>query len=131
MLRKIKNWFSKNDDNIEFHTPQNQEAKFILKVDGILMGTLSYEKGYWHFAYTDEFKKHIRDYNLIVGFPDVNKTYQSEILWPFFQIRIPGLKQPAIKEILEKENINEANEVELLKRFGKKSISNPYELTFS
>ncbi len=46
----------------------------------------------------------------------------------FFQTCIPGLKQPAVKEILDKENINVENEAALLKRFGKKTISNPYEL---
>jgi len=50
------------------------------------------------------------------------------LLWPFFGIRIPGLKQPAIQEILRNENIETDNDVELLKRFGQKTISNPYEL---
>lgn len=67
-------------------------------------------------------------YNHIAGFSNLNKVYKNETLWPFFRIRIPGLKQPAVKEILKKENINETNELELLKRFGHKTISNPYEL---
>jgi hypothetical protein len=58
----------------------------------------------------------------------LTKVYRKDSLWPFFLVRIPGLKQPAIKEIIEKENIDTENEVELLKRFGQKSISNPYEL---
>ena len=60
--------------------------------------------------------------------PDLDKVYKKETLWPFFLVRIPGLKQPAIKEIIEKENIDSQNEAALLKRFGKHSISNPYEL---
>jgi HipA-like protein len=86
------------------------------------------EKGEWYYKYADDFKSHSEEYNRIVGFPDLDKTYKSDSLWPFFQIRIPGLKQPAIQEILEKEKIDQANEVALLKRFGKKTISNPYEL---
>ncbi|KAK6033622.1 hypothetical protein OSTOST_00220 [Ostertagia ostertagi] len=43
-------------------------------------------------------------------------------------IRIPGLKQPAIQEILKREKIDSGNDIELLKRFGQKTISNPYEL---
>jgi HipA-like protein len=132
MLRRIKNWFSKTGiGNIEVQAPENKNAKFILKVDGIAMAELEYKKEFWHFKYTEEFKKVSEKYNLIVGFRDINKEYKSEILWPFFQIRIPGLKQPAIKEILENEHLNENNEVELLKRFGKRSISNPYELVYS
>lgn len=130
MLRKIINWFSKSGDNYEMQVqlPKDEEAKFILKVDGLRIGTLYCEKGEWYFKYTEEFKEHSNEYNRIVGFSDLNKTYKSDTLWPFFQIRIPGLKQPAIQEILEKEKIDKDNEVALLKRFGQKSISNPYEL---
>jgi HipA-like protein len=130
MLRKIKKWFSKSEDELDMQVqlPKGEEAKFILLVDDIRIGTLYCKKGDWFFQYTDDFKKHTGEYNRITGFPDLNKTYQSEILWPFFQIRIPGLKQPAIQEILQNENIDKANEVALLKRFGKKTITNPYEL---
>jgi HipA-like protein len=130
MIRKIINWFSKSEDelDVQVQLPKDEEAKFILKVDDISIGTLYCHKGAWYFKYTDEFKKHSDEYNRITGFPDLNKTYQSDMLWPFFQIRIPGLNQPAIREILEKEKIDKANEVALLKRFGQKTITNPYEL---
>ncbi|SDW84945.1 HipA N-terminal domain-containing protein [Hydrobacter penzbergensis] len=130
MLRKIKNWFSKSDDDteLEVQLPKEEDAKFILTVDNIRIGMLYCDKGDWYFKYTEDFKDHSNEYNRIVGFPDLNKTYKSETLWPFFQIRIPGLKQPAIQEILENEKINKENEAALLKRFGQKSISNPYKL---
>ena len=127
MLRKIKNWFSKSDDDteLEVQLPKEEDAKFILTVDNIRIGMLYCDKGDWYFKYTEDFKDHSNEYNRIVGFPDLNKTYKSETLWPFFQIRIPGLKQPAIQEILENEKINKENEAALLKRFGQKSNSNP------
>lgn len=130
MFRKLVNWFSKSGDDYEMQVqlPKDEEAKFILMVDNLRIGTLFCEKGEWFFKYTEEFKQHSDEYNRIVGFSDLNKTYKSDILWPFFQIRIPGLKQPAVQEILEKEKIDKDNEVALLKRFGQKSISNPYEL---
>lgn len=130
MLSKIKKWFSKSEDNLEMQVqlPKDEEAKFILMVDDISIGTLHCQKGEWFFKYTDDFKKHTGGYNRITGFPDLNKTYQSDMLWPFFQVRIPGLKQPAIQEILEEEKIDKANEVALLKRFGRKTITDPYEL---
>lgn len=130
MLRKFINWFSKSDDELdmEVQLPKDEAAKFILMVDDIRIGTLYCEKGQWYFKYTDDFKSHSDVYTRITGFPDLNRTYKSDILWPFFQIRIPGLKQPAIRKILEKENIDKANEVALLKRFGQKTITNPYEL---
>jgi len=130
MIRKIKNWFAKgdSDSNWMLELPKDQTAKFILKVDNIQVGSLYCDKGLWYFKYSSEFKKHLSTYNRIVGFPDVDKIYESETLWPFFRIRIPGLKQPAIREIMSKEKIDESNEVELLKRFGHRTISNSYEL---
>lgn len=130
MMRKILNWFSKNDyeSGIQINVPKNEEAKFILKVDKIRMGTLYCKDGDWYFKYSNEFKDRSDEYNRIVGFPDLNKTYKSETLWPFFQIRIPGLKQPSVQEIIKEEKIDQTNEAALLKRFGKKTISNPYEL---
>lgn len=129
-MRKFLNWFSKSDNEseIRINVPKNEEAKFILKVDKIRMGTLYCKDGEWHFKYCNEFKKRSEEYNRIIGFPDLNKTYKSETLWPFFQIRIPGLKQPSIQKILKEEKIDQNNEAELLKRFGKKTITNPYEL---
>lgn len=127
MLKKLKSWFGKNPDDQVVQLPKDKDAKFLLLVDGIKVGYLTSRQGEWFFTYSEDFKKH-PDYNLITGFPELNKVYKSEELWPFFRIRIPGLKQPVVQEILEKENINKDDEVELLKRFGKKTIANPYEL---
>ncbi|MBP2614908.1 HipA N-terminal domain-containing protein [Chryseobacterium jejuense] len=103
---------------------------FNLFLKDLKVGVLSYSKesSIWHFEYSEEFKNNSNDYNLIIGFPDINKKYESDKLWPFFNIRIPGLKQPKVKEILIKENISPDDNVQLLERFGKRSISNPFEL---
>jgi len=47
------------------------------------------------------------------------------------KIPLPGLKQPAIQEILKNEEIDKGNEIALLKRFGRKTITNPYELVMA
>lgn len=132
MIRKIWNWFSKDEDDATLHLPKNEKVTFTLKIDKVEVGTLRCDNGVWEFAYAEEFKnEYSEDYKRIAGFPMLDKVYKKETLWPFFLIRIPGLKQPAIKEILEKENIDTGNEVALLKRFGQRSISNPYELVSS
>ncbi|UKT65022.1 HipA N-terminal domain-containing protein [Pedobacter mucosus] len=131
MIKYFKRLFSKSEElhpEMEVHLPKDENATFELKVDKLVIGTLQCENGEWKFKYTDDFKKHRNEYNHIAGFSNLDKTYINDTLWPFFQTRIPGLKQPAVKEILKKEHINESNELELLKRFGKKTISNPYEL---
>jgi len=129
-MKKVFKWFGKQEENLEVQVslPKDEEAKFLLKVDDIRVAVLSCKAGEWYFKYTEDFKSYSDEYNYIVGFPDLNRIYQSPILWPFFQVRIPGLKQPAVQEILKKENIDQENEVALLKRFGAKTITNPYEL---
>jgi HipA-like protein len=126
--KQIKKWFGKGDEDIATHLPKEEKATFILTVDDFKMGILHCENGIWEFKYTDEFKKRSKEYTLIVGFPDIDKTYRSETLWPFFRIRIPGLKQASVQEVIKKEQIDQENEAALLKRFGRKTISNPYEL---
>lgn len=129
MFSKLRKLFSKGEEeDYSAELPKDERIRFNLMVDHLMLGTLTSANGEWIFEYTDEFKQHQQEYMRIVGFPDLNKTYRSDTLWPFFRIRIPGLKQPAIQEIIRDENIDQENEAALLKRFGRKSISNPYEL---
>jgi hypothetical protein len=39
------------------------------------------------------------------------------------------LGQPRIREIIKAEQLDINNEAQLLRRFGRKTIANPYELT--
>jgi len=122
--------FGKGGDNdVMLHLPEDERALFALMIDDIEIGRLECEAGTWTFVYSDKFRnEYSLEYERIIGFPKLDKVYQKDSLWPFFLTRIPGLKQPAIKEILEKEKIDGENEAALLKRFGRRSISNPYEL---
>lgn len=128
MIKKLKKFFSKGDSDFSMHLPKEEKTSFILKLDDLVVGKLSCENGTWNFQYSSEFKEKSEKYKPIVGFPDLDKVYKSDTLWPFFRIRIPGLKQPLIKEILQQENIDVRNEVALLKRFGERTIANPYWL---
>ncbi len=120
----------KTEENQELITPTDEKATFSLKYKNIVVGNLRVENGTWKFSYSDEFKTQ----NIIaplVDFPEVNRMYESEDLWPFFSHRIPGMGQPQVQEIIRKENIDKNNDVVLLKRFGHRSISNPFELNFA
>ncbi len=125
MLNKIINWFRKEEENDGLGLPQSEKEIFFLKLDDIHVGILECKNGSWYFQYSDAFKQQ-EDLNKIPGFSDLNKIYTSESLWPFFQIRIPGLGQPAIKDIIKEEKLDFNNEAALLKRFGHKTISLPY-----
>ena len=131
ILKTISSLWAKDTSEAPSLVPQEAPASFVLMVDGITIGHLSHQGDTWVFLYSQEFKSRSQEYHAIVGFPHLDRVYESKNLWPFFLIRIPGLKQPAVQEVLKKESINANSEVDLLKRFGRKSIANPYELLYS
>lgn len=63
-----------------------------------------------------------------MDFPDLDKHYRSEDLWPFFAVRIPSLEQPAVQRAVQDMKLDAHNEVDLLRAFGKKTIANPFVL---
>ena len=127
-VKKVIEYFNKHTEGHEdIKTPEDVYAEFKLKYKSLVIGFLVLNNGEWIFKYSDEFKEQDK-LNPITQFPDKDKVYTNKELWPFFTIRIPGLNQPQVKEIMEEEDIDRQNEVELLERFGKETISNPYEL---
>lgn len=128
MIKKLFDWFAKSENLDSKPLAINEIHKFALLYNELVIGFLEAEKGFWKFYYSEEFKKKKNELSYITGFPELEKIYVSEELWPFFKIRIPGLGQPRVRKTIEKENISPKDEPALLKRFGKKSISNPYQL---
>lgn len=124
MMDRAKEWlgFTKT-----VKAPPEVRAKFLLKYDDLVVGTLSVEDGVWKFEYSDEFR-HEQNMRPIVEFPDVNKVYENEDLWQFFASRIPSPELPEVGEILQREHIAEDDAVSLLKRFGKQTIASPFQL---
>jgi hypothetical protein len=57
-----------------------------------------------------------------------DRTYESRKLWQFFASRIPSPARAEVVEILEREQIEEDDAVSLLKRFGRRTVTNPFEL---
>ena len=110
--------------------PPEAHAKFLLTYHDLLVGTLTVENGVWKFEYSDKFKSE-DELRPIVEFPDLDKTYVNEDLWQFFASRIPSTEQPEVEEILKREHVKEDDAIGLLKLFGKRTIANPFELTFA
>jgi HipA-like protein len=107
--------------------PTDASSEFNLVYKGATIGILSIRGGKWSFRYTEEFRRDGRIKPLMI-FPDKDKTYESKELWPFFSMRIPSLKQPSIRAVVDDEHIDEHDQVKLLRRFGRRTISNPFEL---
>ena len=100
----------------------DNDATFNINLGKLLVGTLLYSDGMWHFSYSDEFKIQNRVLPL-ANFPSKDKEYSARELWPFFASRIPSNAQLQIEKDKPQENI-----VTLLQRFGRRTVANPYEL---
>jgi HipA-like protein len=127
LMDKAKEWlgFARN-----VKAPPEAHAKFLLTYDDLLVGTLTVEGGVWKFEYSDNFRSE-PELRPLVEFPDVDKVYVNEDLWQFFASRIPSTEQPEVEKILKREHVKEDDAVGLLKLFGKRTIANPFELTFA
>jgi HipA-like protein len=116
-------WSEGHDDVI---MSSADSATFCVNLNKLLVGTLEYYDSKWHFSYSDQFKSQNK-ISPLTNFPSKDKEYVSEELWPFFSSRIPSNAQLQISDDKrEKESI-----VDLLKKHGKKTITNPYELLYT
>ncbi len=127
MIKELMQLFKQTEGYENVSTPQDVYETFLLNYKNLLIGELSLKHGEWEFVYSEAFKDQ-DNIKPLIAFPIVNKLYKSSDLWPFFFTRIPSLHQPEIQEAIKSHNLNEHNEVELLKYFGKKTITNPFEL---
>ncbi len=132
MIENLKKILSREGGREYIQPSKEEKADFLLRVrertgHTLDVGRLSLREGTWHFEYTEDFRRQTK-IRPIVNFPILDKHYESDTLWPFFVIRIPGLKQPAVQREIEKKELDERNEAQLLKHFGKTSIANPFIL---
>jgi HipA-like protein len=91
------------------------------------VGILRADSGVWVFRYSEDFRAQ-GEIKPIVNFPLTDREYRSRSLWPFFVLRIPSPHQPAVREFIEKQPGGKANEGQLLREFGERSIANPFRL---
>ncbi len=126
-MKRLLHKFWKSEGQEEIYTPKGMDMDFELTYRSLVVGTLSLRDGEWAFKYSDAFKRQDM-IKPLTDFPDVEKVYTMNELFPFFVERIPGLGQPKVQEIIKKEKIDEHNEAALLKRFGRITIANPFQL---
>jgi HipA-like protein len=127
MIEKLKKIFWKVDGMDFNDNPADTEGVFKLKYRNKLIGILTYQNNQWIFKYSDEFRKE-KGLNPIIDFPDKEKIYTNNQLWPFFASRIPTLNQPFQLKKIRKANIREDDSVGLLRLFGNETITNPFIL---
>jgi hypothetical protein len=100
---------------------------FVLWFRKLPMMQLRRVGGMWELRYTDAFKAQSR-LSPIVCFPDVDKVYRSAKLWPFFSVRIPSIARPEVQRTVREENLDYDDVAAMLRRFGRKSVADPFEL---
>lgn len=126
LKHKFREWLGLRH---ELTVPADAEAEFLLILGNLPVGTLSVHGGVWQFEYSEEFKQS-PELRPLVEFPDLDKVYRQEELWQFFASRIPSVLQPDVERVLERESIEEDDMVALLRRFGKRTIASPFELSY-
>lgn len=124
-IKKIKRFLTPSTH--KSLTVEAKDATFKLLLDSLEVGILRFTRDKWFFNYSEDFKS-TQGIKTLAAFPDINKEYVSEELWPFFSARIPSLSRERVKKVILEEEIHENDLLALLNRFGKKTITNPFEL---
>lgn len=123
-MKKAMEWLGMKRD---LTVPPDVEAEFILMLGELPVGELSVRDGEWRFQYSKAFRDSPK-LRPLVEFPDLDKVYTQPELWQFFASRIPSTLQPDVEEVMEKEHIEDDDLIALLKRFGRRTITSPFEL---
>ena len=123
MLTKLKNKIWRTEGFEDISTPEDVYIQFKLKYKELKIGTLTLDNGMWMFEYSEDFKNQ-NNITPLANFPTLEKVYQSNELWPFFASRIPSINQ-----LMTMNKRIEKNEAALLKKYGARTITNPFVLT--
>lgn len=124
-MTKIKKVFARlfwSESQLNVILAADDDAAFNVNLGKLLVGSLVYSDGIWSFGYSDDFKFQNKIAPL-ANFPLKDKVYTTKDLWPFFASRVPSSGQRQVDKNAPTEDI-----VALLKQFGRKTITNPYEL---
>lgn len=125
MLDTIKKYIGFIPQHLSELKQGSEIRSFILSYKQKDIGYLEFRDDKWTFHYSEWFKSQGKLVPLL-EFPDVEKTYYSEKLWPFFASRIPS------KVNRDDTTCNDNGETlslaDLLEKFGRKTINNPFIL---
>ena len=122
IIEKIKVfWHDSDETNLQ--AVKGSKGRFDLMLGTLLVGVLLYENGEWSFSYSDAYKAQDK-FEPLVNFPNLQQVYKSDQLWPFFASRLPGVAE------LKEEEREKSDVLELLKKYGRHVITNPYKPTW-
>jgi hypothetical protein len=90
----------------------------------VTVGRLDFDGDVWTFAYADEYKRR-EDLRPLEGFSDVERVYRSQMLFPFFAVRIPDRTRTDVRDRLDKDQVQDPGPSDLLRLFGRRVVSSP------
>lgn len=79
------------------------------------------------FRYSESFKA-LPHPLPISAFPDIEREYHSERLWPFFAVRLPPTDREDVRRALAEKMISEDETLRMLTELSRRVVSSPYEL---
>lgn len=129
-LRRWRRSENASLQDAEKPTKSAPQLVFRLIYENDEIGTLEFKDNQWRFVYSEWFKNQ-SEIKPFANFPDVTREYSSDDLPPFFESRLPGVSQPQVEAFLKgKAKVSEGEtKAALLKQFGRRTITNPFELT--
>ncbi|CAN5498392.1 hypothetical protein BH09ACT8_BH09ACT8_65250 [soil metagenome] len=93
---------------------RNRQRRVIMPV-----GVLDHRAGRFRFQYLDGIGHSIEGFRPFVGFPDLNRVYESERLWPFFDLRVMDRKRPDYQQYVRWLGLTvEASRLDIISRSG-------------
>jgi HipA-like protein len=90
----------------------------------LLVGVLVVAPEAFEFSYSEEFRE--SKLPTIPSFPDREKIYRSDTLFPFFQVRIPPISRRDVARVLKERSIGDDDIYEQLKVLGERTAASPY-----
>jgi hypothetical protein len=93
---------------------RNRQRRVITPV-----GVLDHWSGGHRFQYLDGVGDCVEGFRPFIGFPDLNYVYESDRLWPFFDLRVMDRKRPDYTQYVRWLGLTvEASRVDILSRSG-------------
>lgn len=101
------------------------EAVILVFLDDEKIGSLRKEGETFVFKYDDEYARSPTAV-AIPAFPDLQKEYRAERLWPFFGVRLPAVEREDVQRAMRGKDIEDDDVLRLLGELSKRAVSSLY-----
>ncbi len=93
---------------------RNRQLRVITPV-----GVLDYRAAGYRFQYLEGVGESVEGFRPFIGFPDLNRVYESARMWPFFDLRVMDRKRPDYPQYVRWLGLTvEASRLDILSRSG-------------